>query len=305
MGLSIITARSLREQGASTRGLEVGARTGRFVRLRPGVYSVGTEWDAASPEIRHRALIEAHAVTAVREPVFSHESAALLHGIPLVGRPPSTPHTVDPEPTSTTRRSRDGVHVHRPRHPLEPCRVGELLATGVIDTALALASSRSLAAGVAAVDHVLALGIEKVVLTDVVVLRRPFHGAARALRAIDIATGLAESPLESVSLVPIALAGLPRPEQQVEVLARGRRYRLDFLWRDAGVAGEADGKRKYATPEDLWQEKIRQDALRSIDLSVARWDWAQALAGEPMLDRLREAGLPFAPRSAARSSRFT
>jgi len=67
--------------------------------------------------------------------------------------------------------------------------------------------------------------------------RRPFHGAARAFRALEIATGLAETPHESISLVPISLAGYPRPEQQTDVVARGRRYRLDFFWRDAGVVG--------------------------------------------------------------------
>ena len=303
MELAIITVRSLRVRGESGRGLEVGTRTGHFVRLRPGVYAVRTEWDAATPEERHHALIEACVATAIREPVFSHESAAVLLGIPVVGALPVVPHTIDPEPDPVTRRTRTGIIAHRPRHRVEPFRAGEFLSTGPIDTAIALSSSRSLAAGVAAIDHVLALGVEKSAIHEIVTLRRPFHGANRALRALEIATGLAESPLESVSLVPIALAGLPCPEQQVEVFAGGRRYRLDFFWRAARVAGEADGRMKYTTPEDLWQEKVRQDALRSIDISVARWDWAQALAGTPLLERLREAGLPFAPRFASRSSR--
>jgi hypothetical protein len=303
--LAIITVRSLRLRGESGRELAVGTRSGHFVRLRPGVYAVRTEWDAAAPKERHRALLEACVATAVREPVFSHESAAVLLGIPLVGAVPLVPHTIDCEPAPVTRRTRTGVIAHRLRHPVEPLRVGEFLTTGPIDTAIALASSRPLAAGVAALDHVLALGVDRDTICEIVTLRRPFHGASRALRALDIATGLAESPLESISLVPIALAGLPRPEQQVEVIARGRRYRLDFYWPDARVAGEADGRLKYQTPEDLWQEKVRQDALRSIDISVARWNWAQALAGAPLLERLYEAGLPFAPRFAPRSSRRT
>ena len=305
MAIPIITVRSLRLRGETSRGLEAGARSGRFVRLRAGVYAMRTAWDAATREERHRALIEAHVATAVREPVFSHESAAVLLGVPVVGVLPSVPHTIEPEPSPVTRRTRTGVIAHRPRHPVERFRAGELSCTGPIDTAIALASSRSLATGVAALDHVLALGIAKSAILEIVTLRRPFHGASRALRALDIATGLAESPLESVSLVPIALAGLPRPEQQVSVVARGRRYRLDFWWPDAGVAGEADGRLKYRTAQDLWDEKVRQDALRSIDISVARWDWEMALAGDPLLERLREAGLPATPRFAPCSSRFT
>lgn len=304
MAIELFAAREVRARGESTRGLEAGVRSGRFVRLRPGIYALAHEWTAASADARHRALMDACLATCRREPVFALESAALVHGIPVVGVWPTLPQTVDAEPAPNSRHSRLGTVVHRPRHRVEPCRVGPYLVTGPIDTAIALAASRSLMAGVAAFDHIRARGVPAEDVAEIMSLRRPFHGAARAVRALEISTGLAESVLESISLVPIALAGLPRPEQQVEVMARGRRYRLDFHWPDLGIAGEADGRGKYAGPDDLWQEKRRQDALASVGIGLVRWGWDDVLAGAPMLARLREAGIPFAPRSATSSPRF-
>lgn len=304
MDAALITTRDLRRRGESTRGLERGVRTGHFVRLRPGVYLPTAEWTAAPAERRHRLLMDAFSSSVSYDPVFSHESAALVHGIPVVGDWPRVPHTLEREPEAVSRRARPGVVVHRPLHWMEPTWVGSDRVTGVTDTAIALAASRSLMTGVAALDHVLARGVTHEQIEDIVGLRRPFHGATRVLRALGIATGLAESPLESISLVPIALADLPRPEQQVEVVARGKPYRLDFFWPQFGVAGEADGRGKYRSPDDLWAEKQRQDALRAIDISVARWGWEEARAGSPMLERLGEAGIPFTHRFATSAPRI-
>lgn len=301
MSTSIITTREMRLRGESTRGLERGASTGHFVRLRPGVYVTAGEWAGAPAELRHRLLMDAFRATVSHEPVFSHESAALVHGMPVVGGWPMVPHTTEHEAEAVSRRTRTGVIVHRPRHRVESTRIGDDLVTGLTDTAIALAASRPLIAGVAALDHVLARGVTRAEIEEIVGFRRPFHGAARVLRAAGIATGLAESPLESISLVPMALAGLPRPRQQFEVVVRGLRYRLDFFWPEFAVAGEADGRGKYRGPDDLWAEKVRQDALRSRGISVARWGWADAVDGVRMLARLREAGLPFAHRPPTRS----
>jgi hypothetical protein len=304
MDPALITTSDLRRRGESTRGLERGVHSGHFVRLRAGVYLPTAEWTAAPADRRHRLLMDAFRASVSYDPVFSHESAALVHGIPVVGDWPPAPHTVEREPDAVSRRARPGVVVHRPLHPVEPTRVGGDRVTGVTDTAIALAASRPLMSGVAALDHVLARGVTHEEIEHIVGLRRPFHGVTRVLRALGIATGLAESPLESISLVPIALADLPRPEQQVEVVARGKLYRLDFFWPQFGVAGEADGRGKYRTPDDIWAEKQRQDVLRSIDISVARWGWDDARAGSPMLERLGEAGIPLTHRFATHAPRI-
>jgi len=130
-------------RGEQTRSLETGAGRGLFIRLRPGVYAVATEWRAATALERHRAAMEALQATSVRKPVFSYESAATLHGIPVIGGWPVTPHIIAPE---TSRRTPRGVVAHRPRRRPEIGEVDRFHTTTLRDTAIALAASRSLAA---------------------------------------------------------------------------------------------------------------------------------------------------------------
>lgn len=76
------------------------------------------------------------------------------------------------------------------------------------------------------------------------------------------------------SRVAFALGGLPTPVLQAVILLRdGGRARVDFLWAQWRVIGEADGRLKIQRPEDLWQEKLREDRLRELGYEVVRWTW--------------------------------
>jgi hypothetical protein len=302
MPTEIITSRMLRAGGDSTRHIELGTRAGRFIRLRPGAYVTADEWTRAEPVDRHHMAIDALLRTANRPPVFSHASAALLHGIPVLGGWPEVAHIVESELRAGSRRSPRDVVVHRPRHHLDVRSIDGVMVTSPIATALDLAATRSLLAGVAAMDHVLATGTERHEFEQMILEWQPFHGAGKTRKALLHATGLAETPLESISLVGMRLGRLPEPVQQVEVVARGCTYRLDFLWPDLGVAGEADGRIKYLSGLDLLEEKRREDDIRSLGLGFARWDWNDAWAQTPMLARLADAGVRPAPRRASYSA---
>jgi very-short-patch-repair endonuclease len=60
--------------------------------------------------------------------------------------------------------------------------------------------------------------------------------------------------------------------------------RVDFLWREPCVVGEADGRVKYRDNE-LWQEKLRQERLEDAGFTVLRWTWAQAHAPDEQFRR--------------------
>ncbi len=47
--------------------------------------------------------------------------------------------------------------------------------------------------------------------------------------------------------------------------------RVDELWEEYGVVGEADGQGKYADPKAYVQEKIREQHLTDEGLLVVRW----------------------------------
>jgi hypothetical protein len=103
-------------------------------------------------------------------------------------------------------------------------------------------------------------------------------GAPRARRAVELADGRAESPLETRGRLRIVGAGLPRPELQVEIHAGGRLVAVVDGWFDeAAVAVEFDGRVEYTDPwrgrppeQVLWEEKRREDELRALDIRVVR-----------------------------------
>jgi hypothetical protein len=142
-------------------------------------------------------------------------------------------------------------------------------------TVLDLARVRPYAEGVAIADAALHLGITTT--AQLVAVRdacRSWPGINRAAKVIEFADAATESPLESRSRVAFALGELPTPVLQAVVLLRnGRRARVDFLWAQWRVIGEADGRLKIQRPEDLWAEKLREDALRELGYEVVRWTW--------------------------------
>ena len=107
-------------------------------------------------------------------------------------------------------------------------------------------------------------------------------GVPAARQVLAFADGRSEGVGESRSRVAIARAGLPTPVPQLPVrLARGVAY-SDFGWPEQRTVGEFDGKVKYGRllrpgqyPGDVvYEEKLREDAIRALDWEVVRWTWA-------------------------------
>lgn len=108
-----------------------------------------------------------------------------------------------------------------------------------------------------------------------------------------------ESPLEARSWWEWSLANLPMPEPQAWVQGvSGRWYRADFRW--DRVLGEADGAMKYATLEDLYAEKRRQEDLERAGFLIVRWSWAE-MVDDPasVVTRIRDAVARVCARSIA------
>lgn len=296
----LILTRTLRASGDTTRGLERAARSGRLTRVRPGAYVVAEHWAQLDSEARHRIAMDAYAATSRRPVVFAVESAAALLGIPVVGEWPDLPRVIIG--STQSQRARVGVSPRwRDLGHGDATLAGRVGATSLVRTTLDLAAERDLPSGVAAVDHLLRVdpgaGDE---LRALLARLRPFRGARKVDAALGVATGLAESPLESVSLLRILQLGFDAPAQQVDITVERRRYRVDFFWPEAGVIGEADGRHKYDDPDALWQEKRREDDLRAVSSGFARWDWSDAWRGEPLARRLERAGLRRSTRKASR-----
>lgn len=280
-------------------------------RLRRGVYVDSGHWHEASGAARHIAHIDAVAATRKVDVVFSHASAAVLHGIPLLEAPGSVVHaTTDP----SVRRRSGGIAWHHRSLPDDSVeRKDGRLVTSLAQTVLDIARTESFAAAVVSLDACLrsqdarerwdepAARISRHVLEESVGRIAGMPGARAAAAALLFADGRSESVGESLSRVVMYAWGIPLPDLQFSLRCpSGRTHRVDFIWSDDGVVGEFDGFVKYSrmasadgrSPADVaWEEKRREDDIRSTGRVVARWTWDDAFAGEPLLRTLSRHGL--------------
>jgi hypothetical protein len=205
--------------------------------------------------------------------VLSHQSATLLHGLPIWGLDYEQVHVT----RSTGRaRSERSVQVHRSAlGPEDVCEVRGLRLTTVARAFAETTCTSSYEVGVSLADAALRAGLvtkDELIETTNRLRFRPGSPAARA--AAEFADGRSESVGETRLRVLMANQGLPRPELQVEIRdAEGRLLgRVDFLVEQALVV-ELDGAGKYASKKDLVAEKWREDRIREQGYAFIRVGW--------------------------------
>lgn len=179
--------------------------------------------------------------------------------------------------------------------------------TTALQTAVDLAAASRFAEGVAVADQALWARrpggglVEASALRDRAASLRG-RGSARAARAAEFATSLADSVRESQSRVLISVLGFPEPELQARfMLSSGRDAFTDFFWLEHRHIGEYDGVGKYRDPallrgrtpeEALVAEKDREDDLRRQVRAFSRWRTPALAAPRILYDILHGAGLP-------------
>jgi hypothetical protein len=270
-------------------------RTGELGRLRRGAYVNGTlPMDAAAT---HRLLIRATMAGLRRPAVVSHQSAAVLLGLPLWDVPLDRVHV-----TRRPRAWNDSgrvlcCHVARMRDD-EVIEVDGLLVTGPVRTALDLARSLPHEAAVVALDAALRQGL----LEHEVLRARLFDiagapGSRSAARAVVFADGRSESVGESRSRVILHRWKLAPSELQFEVRSPDGVVigRTDFAWEEHRLVGEFDGRIKYGrllqpgqdAGDAVFREKRREDAIRDEGWGVIRWTWADLQRPDRFAARVR------------------
>ncbi|MET0955407.1 MAG: hypothetical protein ABWY68_05610 [Cryobacterium sp.] len=319
----LLPAAALLEAGVSRRGIQQLCAQGALTSIRRGVYAAAETWRSAGANERYSLLVRATVLAAARAPVLSHQSAAVLHGLPIIGSWPANVHTCTPDARggSSTR----AVTAHRGGRPdalelIDGCQVTSLART-LVD----VAATSSFLVGVTMVDHALRVEQERAerlrkqarpdelaaepALTKEDLYRElekvnPRTGRRRAEQAIAFASPLAANPGETLSRVRIFQLGFAEPELQVcfpDIL--GANAFVDFFWRRVRKIGEFDGFLKYGAGPVLagrdpsavvWEEKQREDALRARVNSFDRWGWDLALSPTRFHAFLTERGVPSA-----------
>lgn len=284
------------------------AAQGREVRIVRGAYIDEPYWAGLGAHDRYLLTIRAVAEIRGARPVLSHWSAAAIHGLPIIGRWPDRVHIT--QDTAIGTRSR-GIIV---RHSLslaaaDVVEVEGLLVTSIVRTIIDLAVLSPAVSAVTTMDaarHIDRFGRRPplVALDEIREAwdaRLPFRGHSRAGKVIDFSVSNADSPIESVSRWNMRIMGIPSPIlQQSHFDEQGFIGDTDFSWPEYGAVGEADGDIKYLDPalrrgrsadRVVLDEKIREDRLRALPKTVARWRWAVALDPARLRRTLTAAGI--------------
>jgi hypothetical protein len=225
-------------------------------------------------------LALAGAVAAVgHSAVVSHQSAAYLHSIDLLGKPDETAVLTCPPQRGWTARA--GVRLHAATVPAEHVTdVVGLRVTTAARTVVDLARTLEFRAGVVEADSALHRKlVTKPELAAVLVTCSQWRGARRAADVIDFADGRAESPLESIARVAFRDCGLPPPDLQVWLGGSTEPIgRVDFYWRQYWTIAEVDGALKYdgpAGPKRATDQLRRDMLLREDGFEVVHFTWDQ------------------------------
>jgi len=274
----LFTAVDARRAGYEHSEIRHLCTSGRWVRLRRGVYTTTERLTAAEAQGgRHRIDCVAVLLDLDRpEAAVSHGSAARLWGVCVRRGMEATVRLTDP---TVWRRGR-GFHMTRaPLGPAEVTSAGPLRLTSIPRTLVDCARDWDLEDAVVAMDSaLLADRTTPAALRAAAASAHHWPGGPRAARAVGLVDGRAESPLETRGRLRIVGSGLPTPELQVEIRTAERLVAVVDAWfDDAAVAVEFDGRVKYTDPwrgrspeRVLWEEKRREDQLRSLDIRVVR-----------------------------------
>jgi hypothetical protein len=293
----LLLRRSAVAAGWSDDELARHTRGGRLARLRRGAYLPGAvPVDAIA---RHRLLVRATLAGLRRPAVVSHQSAAVLHGLPLWGVALGRVHVTRRPPASSEVGRVLRSHVARLRDD-EVGAVDGLAVTSPVRTALDLARTLPLEPAVVVLDAVLARAdVRHDQLRAALAGMAGTRGSRAAARAVELADGRSESVGESRSRVLLHRLGSSPSTLQLAIQSTDGVLlgRTDFAWEAERVVGEFDGRVKYGRalgpgqhPGDaVFEEKRREDAIRDEGWLVVRWTWADLTPGGVVADRVGRA----------------
>lgn len=285
--------------------------SGAIVRLRSGVFLPKTPGVEIERDEAYRFQVHA-AAQVLSTAQFSHDSAAVLWGLPTLGPWPKEVHVLSAR--ASGGRSHGNIRRHcvgeeEPEAEIEGLRLTSLSRT-LVD---ASCTSRFIRA-VGMVDHGLRRPTEgefrkqigastptKQELLDLVASLAPYSGSAKAIKVVEFADGRAGSLLESLSRVQFMLLGFPVPQLQVPFFDDdGFIGNADFYWPELDLIGESDGDFKYdgaespsglSAEEVKKAEKAREDRMRRLVKGFVRWDWATAYDRRRLAAWVRPFGL--------------
>ncbi|MDO4897728.1 MAG: type IV toxin-antitoxin system AbiEi family antitoxin domain-containing protein [Rothia sp. (in: high G+C Gram-positive bacteria)] len=281
--------RELELEGYSPAKITRLHQNGELTQLRKGIYIETKELQKLTDKdyclIQHQALAR-----RFKDPIFSHTSAALIWGAPLLHLP-ATPHISF---TRAYKRAQTGLKIHTRREELlgHTWSAEGLTITSPLHTIADCTRTLPVFDALCIADWF--LNEKHCTRIDLLPQLETIRGRGRKTAQVlaHCASALTESPAESFAILRFYEWGISPPEQQIELITRrGYHYRPDFIWREHGIILEVDGNIKYygtyrSTEEQFRRENFRQRELEADGWTIVRTTWSE-LRDTPHLLRER------------------
>lgn len=284
-----------------------------LVRLRRGIYVPTPTWRGFSEEDRHLAKLVAMHEAANTSPVFSHLTAAVVHGLPIYGPLPTSIH-VTGTPASANTSTPQIVRHRSTLHSGDVIDVAGVRCTSLEHTLIDIALTAPAEVALAAIDGHLRrefrvghhVDWERFFEWRAEMLGRlAARGGARGIRQGRMVFALADprkdSVLESVSHLQLHRLGF---EVELQVPVRSPKhstYYVDFEFVGLNLFGECDGKDKYvnallraglSAEEVVYREKRRQDWIcGTTKKDLIRWGYPDVVTPLALARRLQAFGV--------------
>lgn len=258
---------------------------GEAFRPSRGMYVRSTYWNGLTDEQKARHLMR----TMTHEDetiVFSHASAALVHGLEVPKRLARRLHSTVVRGSAS--RSSGRVIRHTAGEVVSET-VDGIRVTPVDLTTFDCLRSLDLPEGLAIADSVIRSRSNAEELEKFFMKRGNARGASHAIQTLGLADGRSENGGESIARGTMLELGCVPPDLQRELRdpISGKVYRVDFFWDVEGapsIAGELDGKDKYLNPkmtkgkdvnEVLLDERLRESRISVLGIKVMRFRFAE------------------------------
>ena len=258
----VVTRAQLVELGLTLRQVEGWYRSGRVDRLLPSVFRL-----AGAPSTREQALMAA-VLWAGPGAFASHRSAAELWGfdgvkaarpevtVPLAKIKKSTEVLVHQTRAAIVGRTRRGIPVTTPERTLIDLSASS--SSVQIEVAFESARRERLVTTASVCRNLESAGM------------RGRHGTSTLNQLVTVLATEppCESALEVMTARVLRESDLPKPQRQVEIIAGGSTYRLDFAWPAERIALECDGRKwheiDFERDRERWSAIAAQTGYRFV-----------------------------------------
>jgi len=269
----VVSLDQLKQEGVSSKVAADRGRDGSYHRIHRGVYTVGHR------SISRHTHLRAAVLACGEGAVVSHGTAAAFHGLW-----DKFPALIDVTVPVEAGRKIDGIRCRRCRYP-EPEEVE--VSYGVVVTTVArtlvdlagMVGMKTLRKTVGRAAMLRKLDLQAVDLA--------IHNAKRrrGLKALELAlipyrtkdgkVPDVRSDFETLVLPELVDMGLTRPGCNVGLHVEGERFLVDFLWEQARVIVETDGRETHETPTAFQSDRRRDQFLAAAGYRVLRVTWNQ------------------------------